>query len=215
MSFVQTISNSLTASILTLSLASVASGAFTTATYQTGVSMEGLGSFTAIVTYDYSSGTTASLTVLATNTSLASNGGYITGIALTGSGASAVSFVSSNAANFHGLFGSVSANPFGTYQGGASTSSSWEGGGAPSMGLAIGQSALFTFNLTDSAVNFASHTATTILTQVSGSGLVLRFRGFNNGGSDKVSGVVSTTVPAPGVLSAMALLVAFARRRRR
>ncbi|MFO0783838.1 MAG: hypothetical protein U0636_09170 [Phycisphaerales bacterium] len=195
-----------------LCVAAAATASSTTATYLGTNGVEGLGSYNAVVTYDYSGGSSAILTVFLSNTTSASTGGYITALALTAAGASSVSLSSSTSAAFNGLNGPVEANPFGNFVGGASTSDSWLGGGSPTNGISVGNSATFVFNLTGLASNLASVTADTVLQATGNNGLVVRFRGMANGGSDKV---IAYVVPAPAGLAVLGLLAAPRARRRR
>lgn len=194
-------------------VASAASASTSTATYVGSNGIEGLGSFSALVTYAYASGSTASLTISLTNTTSAATGGYVTALALTGAeGVSALSFVSSTDVDFAALSGPVSANPFGDFMSGTSTSSSWTGGGSPTVGVGTGQTAEFNFVLTGTAGALAGLDATTVLAPENDLGFAVRFRGMNNGGSDKVLGY---TIPGPGALALMALAGVVTSRRRR
>ncbi len=204
--------HTITALAAALSMAAAANATTTTASYAGTNGIEGLGSFTAQVTYDYSGGSSAILTVFLTNTTSASTGGYVTALALTAAGSSSVSFGSSTSAAFDGLSGPVAANPFGNFATGASTSSSWLGGGSPTSGISVGNSATFVFNLTGLASNLASVTADTVLQATGNNGLVVRFRGMANGGSDKV---IAYVVPAPAGLAVLGLLATPRARRRR
>lgn len=204
--------HTITALAAALSMAAAANATTTTASYAGTNGIEGLGSFTAQVTYDYSGGSSAILTVFLTNTTSASTGGYVTALALTAAGSSSVSFGSSTSAAFDGLSGPVAANPFGNFATGASTSSSWLGGGSPTSGISVGNSTTFVFNLTGLASNLASVTADTVLQATGNNGLVVRFRGMANGGSDKV---IAYVVPAPAGLAVLGLLATPRARRRR
>ncbi|MBL9140779.1 MAG: hypothetical protein JNK53_02830 [Phycisphaerae bacterium] len=196
-----------------VAVAGTASAGFSTAQYAGSNGLENMGAFTASVTYDYTSGPVAALSVTLTNTTSLSFGGYITALALQGANGSTVSaMTSSSSAAFNALSGPVSVSPFGDFQAGASTSGSWTGGGAPQSGLGIGASATFTFNVTGSAGVLSSMTAATALSPSNGAGLAVRFRGMDNGGSDKV---LAYFVPGPSALAGLALVAAGGRRRRR
>src|SRR5262245_65836718 len=100
----------------------------------------------------------------------------------------------------YGLLGSApfhngaKGSPFGHFDFGAGTGGSFEGGGNPSKGLAVGHSATFTFALTGTGLDgltaasfFSSHS----VPPGQGEGpeaFVARFRGFSPEGSDKVPG---------------------------
>ncbi len=203
------------AALATVALAGSATAGLTTATYAGANGLENMGAFTASVTYDYTSGTTASLTITLTNTTSQSYGGYITALALSSQAGSVVtSMVSSSSNSFKALVGPVSTSPFGDFEAGAATGGSWNGGGTPQNGIGIGQSATFTFIMSGSVVDLTMLSASDVLrTQVGlGSGLAVRFRGMDNGGSDKVLGFF---IPGPGGLVAVAMGMGVARRRRR
>ncbi|MBL8875905.1 MAG: hypothetical protein JNM86_08940 [Phycisphaerae bacterium] len=159
--------------------------------------------------YTFVSGSLGKLTISLTNVSPAPNGGKLTGFAFdivsADSNASASLFSKTNA-NFVGMT-NVSAAPFGTFDAGAALGGNWLGGGSPNGGIAVGSSATFVFNIT--ASDASTRTAANFL----GSGddsLAIRFRGFVDGGSDKL------LVPSGGTLSlAAGGLVLAARRRRR
>jgi hypothetical protein len=122
------------------------------------------------------------LVIVLTNTSPALNGGFLTADAFNLAGDASITAFSSSDANFTLLpalpstGGSFSAAPLGTFEFLVSTDGTWLGGGNPSDGLGVGESATFTFTL----ANFGSVTETNVLT-----GEAIRFRGFNDEGSDK------------------------------
>jgi len=167
-----------------------------------------LGAVNGSMDYTFVSGSLGKLTISLTNISPAPNGGKLTGLAFdivsADTNASASLFSKTNA-NFVGMT-NVSAAPFGTFDAGAALGGNWLGGGSPNGGIAVGGSATFVFNIT--ATDASTRTAANFL----GSGndsLALRFRGFADGGSDKV------LVPSAGPLSLAAGAFLFAARRRR
>lgn len=163
-----------------------------------------LGSFTGSLTYNATTNTSATLTVALTNTSPLANGGYITAFVLNNpnnliTGVSEGSFPS----NFDVLGlanNSIGGTPYGQFDFGASTGGGFQGGGNPSQGIGVGSPGTFVFNLT--GTNLTTLTDTSFLNALStgtGAGggyqdLVVRFRGFDGGGSDKVP---NTATPAP------------------
>lgn len=201
-------------SLLLLALLTAPSAAFADTinlSADTGNSTTGLGDFSGSLSYDAGSGT---LTVSLTNTSDPSNGGYITAFALNdpvldASDEAALGF-SSSSANFGVIFDpSTPPAKLGgdmTYELGASTSDSWLGNAGahtgPSLGIAVGETETFSFDFSGTSLAWGSWTASDF---VSGSPILVRFRGFLNDGSDKVPGVPGQAVPEPGSL-AMALL---------
>ncbi|MEJ7640277.1 MAG: hypothetical protein WKF75_20505 [Singulisphaera sp.] len=144
------------------------------------------------------------------NTSPATNGGYITAFVLndlgTASGGDINNVASFTATDPDGagsgqpfalLSGSTSsisikASPFGVFDIGASLSGGdfYGGGGSPSQGIGVGESATFTFNVTGTnLLNLSQASLEAALSDGLGgrnSFFVVRFRGFQNDGSDKV-----------------------------
>lgn len=175
-----------------------------------------LGDFSATLTYTVDSGgTSATLLLSITNTSNPSNGGYLTAVAFDTNGLTVDGF-SSSSGNFSLVTGAINTQPFGTADFGASAttngpaSNHWVGGGNPSGGLSVGSSATFTWTLSGSVGG---------LTASDFSGVLVRFRGFEDGGSDKrvgTPGKPNNPVPEPSSI-ALAFLGAgavLARRRR-
>lgn len=148
-------------------------------------SIESTGSqFTGSMNYVFNSGTTGTMTITLNNTTSSSVGGYLTGfvfdIASMDSSASATLSSTTNS-NFLNT-GSESAAPFGMFDAGAALGANWTGGGNPNGGIGAGLSAMFVFNI--SASDASSLTTMSFLGM--GTDLAVRFRGLNNGGSDKI-----------------------------
>lgn len=189
-----------------------ASASFSTANYLPCGSTEDIGSFRAELTYSYTGGTSATISVTFTNDVDPSLGGYITALALTPNGtASGLSFVSSTSAAFTNISSPVSAPPYGNFTAGAGLNGSFLGGGNPSGGIGVGESETFTFTVTGSASALAALDAETALSQT-GYGMVVRFRGGVGGWSDKV---VGCALPAPGALALLGAAGLMPMRRRR
>lgn len=170
------------------------------------------GGFTGTLTFTALTATTGTLDVSLTNTS-PSPGGFLTGIAILNSidwAGVSISLASVSNANFSNL-GPTAANPFGNFRGGAATGGGWEGGGPPGNGVANGGTLTATFNVSGSGVG-AMSAASFVQPVDDRYQFVVRFRGFNNGESDKVPAVI---VPSPGVASVLALGGIAAIRRRR
>ena len=176
-----------------------------------------LGSFTG--TLDYTPAT-AVLDVTLTNTCAS---GFLTAIALNNPGSLTSILLAQpptpSGFNPLGLSSNgVNASPLGGFDFGAGTGTSgWQGGGPPSNGLGAGDTATFRFNLagtnltaldTNSFTNAFSNGAATPGNHF----LAVRFRGFEDGGSDKVS-----AVPLPAAVwlfgSGVIGLAALVRRR--
>jgi hypothetical protein len=165
------------------------------------------------VTYSYSGGTSASVSILLMNDTPSALGGFITGLALNGgTGVTALTFQSSSVGTFEGLAGPVSAPPFGDFLAGATTGDGWLGGGNPSKGIGDGDSATFLFGVSGSAAALAALTAEDVF----GDGelqMAVRFRGGTpDDWSDKALGCA---LPAPGALALLAVCGLVSPRRRR
>lgn len=176
------------------------SGNASTSTENTGAMFDGS------LDYTYNSGNTGTLSISITNSSSAI-GGFLTGFvfnidSIDANALATLSFGSNT--NFLDT-GNESASPFGQFDAGAALGANWTGGGSPSFGLAVGDSGLFEFTITASdadslsAANFIG----------AGDEFAVRFRGLNNGGSDKILS------PTPGTSAIMFLGLGFAGRRRR
>jgi hypothetical protein len=135
------------------------------------------------------------------NTSPAANGGFITADAFnlaantTISNFSAVNVVGNTTTpntNFGITQGTISASPFADRNTLISTGGDFEGGGNPNTGVGVGQTVRFTFTL--GGAGAGANTETSIFTSE-----FVRFRGFNNGGSDKTMVQVTTTPPPTAV----------------
>jgi hypothetical protein len=173
-----------------------------TITGNTANSTGNLGNFTANFVYNAVSNASATLTVDLTNTSPAANGGFITAFVFNNPGNQITNVTAGSP--FTAPFGvdggpnfnnnSINGAPFGQFDIGSSTGGSFEGGGNPNGGIAVGNTGHFVFNLTGTnllSLNEQSFVNTLSVGPGDGQGdqfFVVRFRGFNNGGSDKVPG---------------------------
>ena len=193
----------------------------------TAASTEGLGSFTGVIMYD---DTAKHLKISLTNTSAPANGGFITGLVFNILGDASATYQPIGGDTFQGVT-NESAAPFGTFEFGAAIGGNFQGGGNPNTGVAAGDTRIFEFNVT--GPDAGSLVASDFFSEYSSSDVAslsrkkkpssdpqlfaVRFKGFQNGGSDKVPGT-STVVPTPSAslaglvgLGAMGLW----RRRRR
>lgn len=170
--------------------------------------LDGLGSFTGSVTFTATSATTGTLLYSLTNTSPSANGGYITAIAFNVVDGVSLSFVSGPST--WGLLSAVSASPYPSFDFGAGNGD-WLGGGSPTSGIAVGQAATVAYSVTASAAVLAGLTDASFFDGSNGYAFAARFRGFANGGSDKVLGVV----PGPAPLALGLLAIGAVRGRRR
>jgi len=162
--------------------------------------------FSASLDYSYDHGDEGLLVITLTNTSASSVGGYLTGfvfdIATTDDDFEAELENASND-DFEDT-GSESANPFGDFDAGAALRGNWNGGGNPSFGLAVGEIGIFEFEI--EADDASSLTASSFL-GANGDWFAVRFRGLNNGDSDKLLGNTITVVPLPSAaIAGMSML---------
>ena len=178
------------------------SGDSSTSISETGSAFNGL------MDYSFSGGESGVLTISLTNTTEASIGGFLTGFVFNmHSSDDSASIALSSASNVSFLdTGVESASPFGMYDSGAALGANWTGGGSPSFGIGTGESA--TFDFTIFASDASSLTASSFIT--TDNDFAVRFRGLNNGGSDKL-----TTTPAPSAAALLAMSGLIAGRRRR
>lgn len=174
--------------------------------------LSGLGFYQGSLAYTASDAGHATLTVALRNTSPAANGGYLTGFAFNDPGGQVTGVTLGGPAAFALLGGptfdnGINGAPFGHFDIGAAVGGSFEGGGKPSPGLGVDQTGTFLFSLTGSSLNtLTAHSFAEELSVGPGSGaggvpFVARFRGFNNGGSDKVPDSVVSQSPEPGTLA--------------
>jgi len=170
-----------------------------------------LGSFTGSLSYTYNAGSAADLIVTLTNTSPSANGGYLTGFAFNIKGNATAVFIDAdnattlnyNESKMNNATAPVAADPFGPYEAGATlNSSNFNGGGAPQNGIPVGVTGIFSFNVT--GVDAPSLDVMDFLSERTGnnndhlSAFVARFRGFEDGGSDKVP-VYINDCPPPAI----------------
>ena len=195
------------------SLSSVAGASMIQIASNQPSSTDMLGRFTGSITYTANTLTTGTLTIVLNNTNTAAEGGFITGVVFNVPGVDTVAtsaLVTANPVGFTNLGPTASASPFGTYEAGAALGGSWLGGGSPNGGVAVGQTGTFTFAIT--ATDAASLTAGSFLTSGSAPAPLVRFKGFTNGGSDKVPSIL---VPAPASIACVGMGGLLAARRRR
>ncbi len=174
-----------------------------------------LGDFEGTLTYSFTSDTEAQLIISLTNTSAALNGGFLTGFVFNNPGdlIDDVTNFSSTDSDFALLGGpdfddSINAAPFGQFDIGSATGGNFEGGGNPSEGIAVGNSVTFTLSFLGTSLSTLTDLSfLTALSEGTGDGqgneaFVARFRGFEDGGSDKVPG---SEVPEPATAALLGL----------
>lgn len=177
----------------------------------------GLGVFEAQFSYVVNDSGHALLTFQLLNTSPTGNGGYITGFAFNAPNGviTGITLMGTNASfkliGGPAFDGGINAAPYGKFDVGAALGGDFLGGGQPSPGVGVGESAAFTFALTGqeldslTAASFARELSSSVKSDEPGAAVVVRFRGFLDGGSDKVpggpAGVETTPEPATAVLA--------------
>jgi opacity protein-like surface antigen len=157
--------------------------------------------------YQYQGGNLGTLSIALINTTDAGIGGFLTGLVFdmdsTDAGA-VISLLSTSDADFLDT-GVESAGPFGDFDAGAALGANFNGGGTPSLGIAIDGNESFVFSVVASDAD--------ILTSSSffgdGDDFYVRFRGLINGESDMVG------VPAPGTTTLALIGLSCMTRRRR
>ncbi|MBM4273635.1 MAG: PEP-CTERM sorting domain-containing protein [Deltaproteobacteria bacterium] len=164
-------------------------------------------------TFSYSltpvSSTNALLTVQLQNTSPPDNGGFITAFAFNNPEDKITNVVlTATDPDFHMIGGpnfqnNIKTSPYGNFDIGASISSSFLSGGNPNKGIGVGSTETFTFNLTGTGLNSLNEWSFVNELSENPQGgdaywFLARFRGFNDGSSDKVFAVPSGGgVPLP------------------
>ncbi len=160
-----------------------------------------LGSFTGSWKYDDENFT---LTVTLENTSPEGNGGYITAFAFNNPDSLITDVTLSDGGNFGVIGGDtflndINGQSLGWFDLGAGIGNNWTGGGSPSDGIGVGISDTFTFELTGDGLSGLDidFFINALSEDKQGNELEyffsVRFRGFDDGNSDKVA--ASTPVP--------------------
>jgi hypothetical protein len=177
-------------------------------------STEGLGSFDGLLEYDADLfSTVGTLQIMLTNTSAPENGGYITGFLfnIADGGGDTVATLLSDPQSIYpfeqcvdsGLNGEPYGNP---YDAGAALGGSFLGGGDPTAGIAVGDTGSFRFRI-ESADAWTLAAGSFLNGGPYEFDFLVRFRGFEDGGSDKVPAVM-IPLPAPIALGAAGLVAA-------
>lgn len=204
-----------TSVVAAVMLSTVAAGDTIHITANTNASTESpdsYGNFEGSLTYDALSGGMARLILSLTNTS--SNDGWLTAIAFDGAvGTSGWTFDAAASSGLGSAWSDlpapINSAPFGSRQYGVATGGSWESGDDPHFGLASGAHAVWVFD----GFGGGDISAIDFLTPNGGHNLLMRFRGFDNGASDKLP--ATPVVPGPMACAALAGVGLVGRRRRR
>jgi hypothetical protein len=176
-------------------------------------STDGIGAFDGTIAYAPAIGG-GILTITLTNTSDPFNGGFISGFVFNINGGSeAAAALSWGTHPFLDAAGQ-SAQPFGgPFTAGAALGGDWSGGGNPAFGIGVGETGTFVFDV--AAENGASLASPNFGDGPLPFNFIVRFRGFEDGGSDKVPAYVAYHIPAPAALALLTLAAVRPRTRRR
>ena len=178
---------------------------------------EGLGSYEGQVNWTApisGSGGPGTFILTLTNTSSAANGGYITGFAFNLVDGLTPDFLedASELPEWEQLT-NPNVPPWGTFDTGAAVGGNWlgsAGSGGPDLGIGVGESWQFTFSISGDEEFLRSIDVEEMFHPTSTYEFAARFRGFNDGGSDKVP----ARLPAPGAIAVL-VLAGFVGRRAR
>ena len=179
-----------------------------------------LGSFTGYIDYSYTTDAGAELTVELKNTSPVDNGGYLTAFAFNNPSDSITSITDVSLSNTDSDFvllggssfdNSIGVMPYGDFDIGVSLSNKgnnpFQGGGNPQEGIGVGIEETFTFSLTVTALSnlniqdFLGELSIGNATGKQPAFFIARFRGFNDGGSNKVLGEANRPIPEPKTIA--------------
>jgi hypothetical protein len=191
-------------------------------TANTGASTEHLGNFTGSLTWNYTANASFGKFIVALTNTSAVAGGKITGFALSKPTVSGLSYALTSVTHPFTAFASAqNAAPFGTYDLGAGLNGTFTGGGSPNAGVKIGQTGTFEFTVSGLASTLATLDASSFFSGPNQYDMVVRYRGFEHDGSDKVPAqlvpqqdVQVVPVPAPLALAGLGLIGGAVLRRR-
>lgn len=170
--------------------------------------LNGLGIYSGSIEWSYEGDGIGTLEITLANDSPAANAGALTGFAFNAIDGLAVAFTS-GLPSWSGVE-QADASPYPLFDFGAAIGGNFLGGN-PQFGIAVGASAAFVFTVKGLDSLLATIDESAFFDASGGYGFVARFRGFLDGGSDKVT---ASLVPAPGALALLGLAGACARRRR-
>jgi hypothetical protein len=173
-------------------------------------STEHLGSFAAQLTYAVVDATHASLQVAITNTSPVENGGKLVAFLFNNPGNKITGVTRSTTTGLQTLLGggtfnnTIKASPFADFDigislGGNNNNGFTGAGGSPTPGIGVGQTGNFTFNFAGTGLDQLNEASFLNAKNANGYFFAARFKGFADGGSDKVPGTL--VVPEPASLA--------------
>jgi len=183
--------------------------------FQSLMGTEGLGSYSGEINWTapvMGSGGPGTFVLTLTNTSVPSNGGYITGFAFNLVDGLTPDFLEDST----GLPGwqqliNANAEPWGIFDTGAALGGTWGGGGSPLGGIPVGEAWQFTFMIYGDEAYLRALALENFFHQTAGYEFAGRFKGFDDDGSDKAP----ANLPAPGAIAVLALAGVAAQRGRR
>lgn len=177
--------------------------------------LNGRGAFSGSMEWNHEAGASdGRLWVTLTNTSPLTQGGFLTGFAFNTVEGVFVAFNRDASegvnARWRGVR-NVNAPPYGRFGFGASVNGRFRGNGNPIYGVSVGRTFSYAFDVAGDSSLLDELNARSFLDEATGYAFVARFRGFDDGGSDMVTGAL----PAPGALALFGLGIGAMRRRSR
>ena len=166
------------------------------------------GDFTGSLTYNANSTTSARLSVALMNTSPIANGGFLTGFVFNNpanliTGITCTSFTNTKFQLLGLSDNGISASPYGGFDMGAALGGNFLGGGNPNFGISVNDTAEFIFYLAGNSLNTLNESSfINELSDGSNEFFLARFRGFNNGQSNKTP---TDVVPEPATMSLLGM----------
>ena len=167
--------------------------------------------------WSYTSGSAATITIQLTNTSSVAS--YLSAFVVGMADPSFVVTQTSASTGFSQLTGNgLKATPFGDFDWGSASTSSFNGGGSGGSGLAQGQSGTWTFSVSGNAASLAAVNSAAVFNGANDWDFVAHIKGIQSGGgtvSEKLtSALMGTAMPSPAALSVLAIAGMASRRRR-
>ena len=171
--------------------------------------------FAGTINWDYTSGSSATVTLSLTNTSSVTSNlaAFVVGRADSSMTFSQVSAPT----NFAQITGNdLKATPFGNFDWGSASTGSFNGGGN-TLGLAKGQSGTWVFSVSGTSAALSAVSSPAVFNGVNDWDFVVHIKGMTSGSSsvsEKLTSTFNVAVPAPGVAALVGLAALVTRRRR-